>query len=172
MFRHLMLAACAAAMLMLGPVRAVSEEPIAGYASAIDGDTLQIGPWRVRLWGIDAFEKSQKCLDRNGQPYGCGLIARSVMSGLIAGQRVTCSQKDVDQYDRVVAVCRVAKRDIGGALVEQGWAVHYDQNLTYAAREDKARANKVGAHAGLFITPQGYRRLVQKGLAGTLPSAE
>ena len=35
---------------------------LAGQASVIDGDTLEIGT-RIRLWGIDAPESSQLCRD-------------------------------------------------------------------------------------------------------------
>jgi hypothetical protein len=34
---------------------------LAGQASIIDGDTLEVHGTRIRLWGIDAPESSQLC---------------------------------------------------------------------------------------------------------------
>ena len=34
---------------------------ISGKASVTDGDTLRIGPERIRLYGIDASESAQRC---------------------------------------------------------------------------------------------------------------
>jgi endonuclease YncB( thermonuclease family) len=36
-------------------------DDLAGKASIIDGDTLEIHGTRIRLWGIDALESSQLC---------------------------------------------------------------------------------------------------------------
>ncbi|RYG08363.1 MAG: thermonuclease family protein, partial [Caulobacteraceae bacterium] len=42
--------------------------PLIGRATVIDGDTLEIGSQRVRLWGVDAPEGRQSCM-RDGQAY-------------------------------------------------------------------------------------------------------
>ncbi len=45
---------------------------LVGTATAVDGDTLRVGPVGVRLWGIDAPETAQTCLDAVGASYACG----------------------------------------------------------------------------------------------------
>jgi len=47
-------------------------ETIAGRASVIDGDTLEIAGKQIRLLGIDAPESSQTCTDSRGSRYRCG----------------------------------------------------------------------------------------------------
>ncbi len=48
---------------------------VAGTASVIDGDTLEVHGQRIRLHGIDAPESRQLCrLD--GKPWQCGPLDR------------------------------------------------------------------------------------------------
>jgi endonuclease YncB( thermonuclease family) len=42
----------------------VFADDLAGQASIVDGDTLEIHGTRIRLWGIDAPESSQLCRGR------------------------------------------------------------------------------------------------------------
>ncbi len=48
---------------------------IAGRASVIDGDTIEIHGQHIRLHGVDAPKKGQPCYNAAGQPYRCGTIA-------------------------------------------------------------------------------------------------
>jgi len=54
----------------------------ADYVRVIDGDTLEINSEKIRLWGIDAPERQQRCTE-NGQAYACGNKAREALTQLI-----------------------------------------------------------------------------------------
>jgi endonuclease YncB( thermonuclease family) len=42
-------------------------DDLAGQASVIDGDTLEIHGTRIRLWGIDAPETDQLCRNEDSE---------------------------------------------------------------------------------------------------------
>ena len=50
---------------------ALTQEMIKGNAKVIDGDTIHIGKNKIRLHGIDAPEKNQKCFISNDE-WNCG----------------------------------------------------------------------------------------------------
>lgn len=157
-FRMTLLIAWVFLFLMYLVVSPAFAAPVSGVVTrVIDGDTLQINNTRIRLWGIDAFESSQKCTDSRGQVYPCGQVAKSTLTGMVLGKRLSCSQKDIDRYGRTVAVCRLDRNDIGGRMVELGWAIHYASNETYLDREKEAQGRKAGAWNGTFATPIDYR---------------
>lgn len=47
-----------------------------GHAEVIDGDTLDLGTTRIRLFGIDAPESALTCTTAGGGEWACGRAAR------------------------------------------------------------------------------------------------
>jgi endonuclease YncB( thermonuclease family) len=142
------------------PGTSVSTAPMSGAARIIDGDSLEVGGVRIRIFGIDAPEYRQQCRNARGESYACGREARRALDRLIGGRIVTCTPVSHDRYERDVAACAVIGRDLGDAMVRAGHAVDYARHSggRYAAAEQEARAAKRGIWAGEFEMPEAWRR--------------
>ncbi len=69
---------------------------VAGVASVIDGDTIEVHGQRIRLHGIDVPESRQLCrLD--GKPWQCGKDAANALADKIARRPVTCEDLGRDR---------------------------------------------------------------------------
>jgi endonuclease YncB( thermonuclease family) len=133
------------------------EQSVAGRASVIDGDTLEIHGRRIRLHAIDAPESRQTC-QRDGKPWPCGRRAANALAEEIGTRPVECRWRETDRYDRAVAVCRTNGADLGGWMVEHGWALAFRRyGKDYVADETGARAARRGLWAGSFVPPWDYR---------------
>jgi len=131
---------------------------ISGQASVIDGDTIEIHGVKIRLFGIDAPEGRQVCQDSMGRDYRCGQRAALALSNKIGRHTVSCVERDVDRYHRVVAVCSVAGQDVNGWMVRRGWAIAYRYySEDYVPQEEAAVAARDGVWAGSFTRPDEWR---------------
>ena len=138
---------------------------IEGRARAVDGDTLDMGGQKVRLFGVDAPELDQSC-DRGGKVWACGAAARDMLAEIVGRARLTCSVEDVDRYGRLVAVCTRAGEDVGAALVRQGGAIAYLRySSRYANAEAAARRDGLGLWQAVWITPEAHRHAAAPGAA-------
>lgn len=136
----------------------IDTQTIIGRASVIDGDTIEIHGTRIRFYGIDAPESSQTCLEE-GKPTRCGQYAALTLADKIGINPVTCEPKDIDRYNRVVAVCRADGEDLNAWIVSQGTAVAYRQySVDYVPQEERAAALKRGMWKGDFIFPWDWRK--------------
>jgi endonuclease YncB( thermonuclease family) len=135
---------------------------ISGTPLVLDGDTLDFNGLRVRLFGIDAFERDQTCEREDGSTYSCGQLAREALVIAIARNPVSCTRRDVDRYGRMVAICRTKDGDLGARLVRDGSALAYRQYSTdYIDEEESAKRQKNGAWGGKFEPPWDYRHRPQ-----------
>ncbi len=55
---------------------------VAGVASVVDGDTIEVHGQRIRLHGIDAPESRQLCR-REGEPWQCGKDATNALTAAL-----------------------------------------------------------------------------------------
>lgn len=140
---------------------AAQAQTITGPARVIDGDTIVVGPTRVRLARIDAPELHQPCLDRNGVGYACGWSARTALESVIGDHSVTCQGTSQDLWGRTIAVCSAGSvPDLGAEMVKLGWAIDYrayDKECTYCALEANAREASLGIWKS-FETPANWRK--------------
>ena len=68
-----------------------------GDAKVIDGDTIHIRENKIRLHGIDAPEKNQKCFFKN-KDWECGKNSTLALREMIGNSKVICRINDVDKY--------------------------------------------------------------------------
>lgn len=115
-----------------------SPAPIAGVASVIDGDTIEIHGQRIRFNGIDAPESKQYRDD--AFEYPCGRRAAEALDGfLAASKQVQYSFFTWDRYGRFVGDCRRAD----GASVAS-WMVEHGQALDWPRYSHGAYAKQRG----------------------------
>ena len=100
------------------------DEPVAGVARVIDGDTIEISETRVRLWESTRRSLAQRCTV-DGALYPCGFDASRALAKYIGRRDVTCTHRDTDRYRRMVAVCTVDGVDISRWMVQQGQAIAF-----------------------------------------------
>ena len=132
---------------------------IAGQASVIDGDTIEIRGERIRLVSIDAPEARQTCLDAQARTWRCGQQAALALSDLIARRPVSCRSEGTDRYARILGDCTVGDISLSAWLVENGWAIpYYDRNRRHDPAVRRAEAARRGIWSGTFEKPDVWRR--------------
>jgi clan AA aspartic protease (TIGR02281 family) len=138
----------------LAPAHARAD--IAGAATVIDGDTIEIGRAKIRLYGIDAPELGQTCVAES--QWRCGEQAARALDKKIAGEAVACAERGRNPEGLVVAVCRARGEDLGAWLVSEGWALAYRQHAAeYVDAELAARAAHRGVWRGSILAPWDWR---------------
>ncbi len=145
-------------MLLTGMLASAAQaQDVSGGARAVDGDTLAMSGYRIRLMGIDAPEKQQMC-ERKGVAWACGAEASARLAELVAGQEVRCEGQGQDHYGRLVAICRTGGLDVGRAMVEAGLAVVRPNGAeSYGTLEAQVRKAGWGLWAGRFDRPADWR---------------
>ncbi len=150
----LLFVSVSAAFAPLGEAKA---QIIYGNPSVVDGDTLDFGGERVRLFGIDAPERAQTCT-RDGQAWACGEDAKALLQALVSNNRVSCRHRDTDRYGRSVATCSVARLDLSDAIARAGFAVALAQfGADYVPAAESAKSARLGIWSGEFQAPADFR---------------
>jgi endonuclease YncB( thermonuclease family) len=135
-------------------------DTIAGRASVIDADTLQINGERIRIRDIDAPEKDQFCQQAVGDvTWECGIEATFALIDWIGEADVVCETDRLDRYKRHLARCTVEGEDLAVWLAESGWGVPFRDCKCEAVREasTRAQAEGRGIWIGPFVLPWEWR---------------
>ena len=158
MLKYLVYLVAALQISGLSTALLAAEDRIVGTAVTIDGDTIEIRGQRIRLHGIDAPEKDQRC-NIGGTAFQIGEWSEVWLEEYIAGREVTCERVGSDRYGRTIGLCHIDMMDIGSVLVLQGMAwddVRYSGGR-YAGEQAYARSNGVGIWAGECMPPWMWR---------------
>jgi|TARA_B110000027_G_C15994403_1_gene244593 endonuclease YncB( thermonuclease family) len=140
-------------------VEVIADE-IYGYPLVTDGDTVKILGNRIRLHGIDAPEKKQKCV-KNFKEYSCGEVSTNALIEKIDKKVVKCLvEKKKDRYGRFIGVCFVKQENLNKWMVRNGHAVAYRRySEDYILDEKFAKTRKLGLWSGTFLEPKKWRKL-------------
>jgi len=88
---------------------------IAGRASVVDGDTIEIAGQRIRFDGIDAPESRQVCRTASGEAYRCGRVSADALDKFLAQSRPTfCIPKGKSYGSWLSAGAQTAPTSIAG----------------------------------------------------------
>ena len=148
-------------------VRSENINKISGFAKVVDGDTIKINSKKIRLYGIDAPEKKQKCKKiyltisfmSFTKDYMCGEVSTQKLIKKINKQKLNCNILDVDRYKRLIGECFKRNINLNSWMVSNGFAVAYRKySKKYVSDEINAKNNKLGIWQGKFEMPWDYRR--------------
>lgn len=151
------LAVALAMAVIVGAITARAET-YAGHPVVIDGDTIKIGRYKIRLHGIDAPEINQPCYSDAGL-IPCGQISKAKLVEFIDQNLVFCRIQGRGKYGRFIGKCFIGEHDLQAAMVQAGWAVAYLQySHDYKSDQTRAWLNNAGMWAYRFDFPDQWRR--------------
>jgi endonuclease YncB( thermonuclease family) len=138
---------------------AANADTLAGRATVIDADTIEIHGERIRILDIDAPESRQPCFKPDGPAWRCGQQASLALADWIGQRTVTCDATKKDKYKRWLARCTVAGEALAVWLAAQGWGVPYRDCKCEVVRDaaDKAKLAKLGIWSSEFQMPWEWR---------------
>ncbi len=154
-------------ILTYNDVRSENINKISGFAKVVDGDTIKINSKKIRLYGIDAPEKKQKCKKTYltisfmsfTKDYMCGELSTQKLIKKINKQKLNCNILDVDRYKRLIGECFKRNINLNSWMVSNGYAVAYRKySKKYVSDEINAKNKKLGIWQGKFEMPWDYRR--------------
>ena len=142
-------------LALLSPLPA-SAEIVAGVASVIDGDTIQVNGEIIRILDIEAPERDEFCSPAKGDvTWRCGEQAAFALIDLVGAQSVSCETNGMDRYNRILARCIAGETELGEWMAAEGWAVPYRDCECEAIRAatEYAEMNHLGLWVEPFIQP-------------------
>ena len=146
----------------------VQATEITGIPKVVDGDSLRINSYKIRLEGIDAPEMKQKCKMPYLQimffsfqkDYYCGQISKKKLAQKIGNKPVKCILLGKDRYKRYLAKCFKGTINLNRWMVRNGYAIAYRKySKIYIPHENFAKEEKLGLWSGTFIKPEKWRKL-------------
>ena len=146
-------------------------EEITGIPRVVDGDTVHINEFKIRLEGIDAPEIRQQCKKAKlkissilgytfYKNYYCGEVSKENLEAKIDGSKIKCISSGKDRYKRYLAKCFKNSTNLNQWMVRNGHAIAYRRySKEYLPDEDFAKKNKLGLWQGKFLDPEKWRKL-------------
>lgn len=140
------------------PPAAPAQAP-AAEVTVVDGDTLEIDGRVIRLYGIDAPELGQTCLNK-GTRWRCGLEAALELRRLIGFWGAIVCAPAGHGPEESTSICHGTEfQDPAEVLLARGLAVALPNAVpAYKRAEVAAKRAKMGIWRGEFVTPWDWRQ--------------
>jgi endonuclease YncB( thermonuclease family) len=134
----------------------VAAETATPAVAIVDGDTLEVNGKTVRLYGIDAPELGQYCLNGSNR-YRCGYEAALALTKLVGNGPIECWPTPVDSDDEG-QICSVDLVDLAEAMLRRGYAIAPPTSFAiYRRAESEAKKSRLGIWRGNFVLPSEWR---------------
>ena len=146
----------------------IQASEIIGIPKVVDGDTIHIKSYKIRLEGIDAPEMKQMCKKPYLQviffsfhkSYNCGQLSKKKLIEKIRNKKVRCNLIGKDRYKRYLAKCFKGSNNLNKWMVRNGYALAYRKySKLYITDENLAKEEKLGLWQGTFVNPEKWRKL-------------
>ena len=146
----------------------IQASEIIGFPKVVDGDSIHIKSYKIRLEGIDAPEMKQECKKPYLQimfftfqkNYYCGQLSKKKLVKKIGNKSVKCILLGKDRYKRYLAKCFKGTINLNRWMVRNGYAIAYRKySKIYIPDENFAKEEKLGLWGGTFIKPEKWRKL-------------
>lgn len=148
----------AAQVAGLAGVPGFSGRILDGRAVAVAGDRLRIGETIVRLAGIEAPERDQRCTRPGNRRWRCGEAAQEALARAVRGSSASCTLRGSDEDGSALGTCLVKARDVAEDLVREGHVFAAGGLFPkYAAQEQEARVERLGLWRGEAQRPAEHR---------------
>ena len=121
----------------------------------VDGETLALGDRVVRLSGMAAPMRGERCLRADGATFDCGGAAAAALTRLVSGRAIACKIVGRDGFGRGIGQCEANGTDLARSLVGDGFAVA--TGTTLRTTELAAREAARGLWAHRPGAPQDWR---------------
>ncbi len=112
-------------------------------AQVVAPGIFRSGDKRIVIAGIEPLPADAECRTDKGEDWPCGNYASAALKRLVRQRPIECDPADARDGDGgIVTICRIAGRDIGEWMVDQGWARPLDGSGYDAAFSDAREAGR------------------------------
>jgi endonuclease YncB( thermonuclease family) len=131
---------------------------IEGRATVLTGDVMRVDHTLVKLAGIEAPERDQRCQRPGNKRWRCAEAATDALARLTRRRAITCQANGSDELGRTKAICFDGATDIAAALVSSGHVFSEPGFMSrYAKQEAAAKSAKLGLWSGESERPSDFR---------------
>ncbi len=134
-------------------------ESLAGTATVVDGNHIEVQGEKIKLLGIDAPDLEQTCTTRKGKTKFCGQLAKQYLARLLENRKVKCTGDKRGPKGHLLAICIIGPFRVNEQMVMNGWALADPvTGELYKRAELFAQIRKEGMWRGKFENPWVWRQ--------------